>query len=49
MGNAYHLEGTIWAAPDCEMRRRWIKRLFELRLSEQVRAIPALESDGERG
>jgi radical SAM protein with 4Fe4S-binding SPASM domain len=34
MGNAYHKEGTIYTAPDCDLRRRWIKWLFELRLAD---------------
>jgi radical SAM protein with 4Fe4S-binding SPASM domain len=42
MGNAYHTKGTIWAAPDCDLRRRWIKRLFELRLAGRVEPSPVL-------
>jgi radical SAM protein with 4Fe4S-binding SPASM domain len=40
MGYAYHTEGTIWTAPDCELRRRWIKRLFELRLADRAEPAP---------
>lgn len=43
MGNAYHKEGTICAAPDCDLRRRWVKRLFELRLADRVEPAPAPE------
>lgn len=40
MGNAYHKEGTICAAPDCDLRRRWVRRLFELRLANRVEPAP---------
>lgn len=42
MGNAYHTKGTIWAVPDCDLRRRWIKRLFELRLADRVEPASVL-------
>lgn len=31
-------EGTIYTAPDCDLRRRWIKWLFELRLADLAKS-----------
>jgi radical SAM protein with 4Fe4S-binding SPASM domain len=40
MGCAYHMQGTIWTVMDCDLRRQWIKRLFELRLAERMEPAP---------
>ncbi len=45
MGHAYHKEGTILARPDCDLRRSWTRRLFELNLAHCLELAPAQEAE----
>ena len=45
MGQAYHKQGTILATPDCDIRHRWVRRLFEQQLTRCVEITPGFKVD----